>query len=61
MSNAVWWRDKIRTNVARDRRVDLALEDEGWLVVRVWEHEDISSAVLRIEEALDGQRGDRSE
>ena len=60
-SNAVWWRDKIRTNVARDRRVDLALEDEGWLVVRVWEHEDISSAVLRIEEALDRQRGDRSE
>lgn len=35
-------------NVARDRRNDAALADAGWLVVRVWEHEDTDVASERV-------------
>jgi DNA mismatch endonuclease, patch repair protein len=57
-ANAAWWREKIETNVARDRRTDTALTAQGWLVVRIWEHEDVRAAVARIESALDDRRGD---
>lgn len=51
-ANAAWWREKIEANVARDRRTDTALAAEGWLVVRVWEHEKVPTAVARIESTL---------
>lgn len=38
-TNAAFWRKKIATNQARDRRVNRALRGRGWRVVRVWEHE----------------------
>jgi len=37
--NAKFWRDKISTNRARDRKVNRTLRSMGWKVVRVWEHE----------------------
>lgn len=57
-ANAAWWREKIETNIARDRRADAALTAEGWRVVRVWEHENVSTAVDRIESNLDDRRSD---
>lgn len=39
-SNARWWREKLDANVARDRRKDVQLEELGWTVLHVWEHED---------------------
>ncbi|HEX2575485.1 MAG TPA: very short patch repair endonuclease, partial [Aquihabitans sp.] len=38
--NRDYWVPKLQANVARDRRVDAALEAAGWEVVRAWEHED---------------------
>ena len=38
-TNAAWWQAKLDRNVERDRRVDRALAESGWRVVRVWEHE----------------------
>jgi DNA mismatch endonuclease (patch repair protein) len=38
-SNVDYWVPKLEANVARDRRVDAALQRDGWHVVRVWEHE----------------------
>lgn len=38
-TNAKFWRNKIATNQARDRRVNSALRKRGWTVIRVWEHE----------------------
>lgn len=38
-ANADWWARKLAGNVARDRRVDGLLDELGWKVVRVWEHE----------------------
>jgi DNA mismatch endonuclease (patch repair protein) len=47
--NAEFWLDKITTNVRRDRETDRLLADAGWLVVRVWEHEDPIKAADHIE------------
>lgn len=38
-NNAKFWRNKIATNKARDRRVNRALRGRGWTVLRIWEHE----------------------
>ena len=43
-SNTAYWLPKLDRNVERDRRVDAALSADGWVVVRVWEH-DVSAAV----------------
>jgi DNA mismatch endonuclease (patch repair protein) len=45
--NAPYWMEKVRTNVARDARNQLALESDGWLVLRAWE-----SDILRDETAV---------
>jgi len=34
-----FWRDKIRTNRARDQRNFRRLRAAGWVVVRIWQHE----------------------
>ncbi len=52
-SNARWWKDKLDGNVERDRRTDAALGELGWVVVRVWEHEDVVDAADRVARALD--------
>src|SRR5512146_2052423 len=39
--NTDYWLPKLRRNVERDRRVDRALTDSGWQVIRAWEHEDV--------------------
>jgi len=38
-SNAPFWEEKIRKNVARDRRNRAALRAAGWTVWRIWEHD----------------------
>jgi DNA mismatch endonuclease, patch repair protein len=48
-SNREWWIDKLESNERRDRYTDQVLEDNGWIVVRVWEHEPASEAAARVE------------
>jgi DNA mismatch endonuclease (patch repair protein) len=38
-TRAAFWLAKITGNKARDRRVNRALRERGWVVVRIWEHE----------------------
>lgn len=38
-SNTAYWSEKLARNVERDRRVTRALEADGWVVLRFWEHE----------------------
>lgn len=47
-ANRVWWRDKLRANVLRDRESDRILRKLGWHVVRVWQHDNFEEAALRI-------------
>lgn len=48
-ANAAFWEAKFDRNVARDQADDLALEEAGWRVIRVWEHEDARIAADLIE------------
>ena len=48
-ANADWWKAKLATNRERDARNDQLLANEGWLVLRVWEHEAPAEVVDRIE------------
>lgn len=50
-SNADWWLAKLDRNVERDAEKNRALTDLGWLPIHVWEHENISEAADRIEQA----------
>jgi DNA mismatch endonuclease (patch repair protein) len=47
--NTEYWSTKISRNRARDERVNRALEEAGWTVIRVWEHEDVSEAAQLID------------
>lgn len=38
-ANQQYWREKLSGNAARDLATRDALSAEGWLVLRVWEHE----------------------
>ena len=36
-SRADFWREKINSNIARDRRQYSALRDAGWRIAKIWE------------------------
>lgn len=38
-SRTEWWVAKIERTVRRDREVTAALRDQGWTVLRLWEHD----------------------
>lgn len=54
-TNAEWWREKLDTNVRRDRAADDALSRAGWEVIRIWEHEDPVAAADRVERVVHAQ------
>ncbi len=56
-SNADWWRAKIEKNRRRDAERTFLLIEAGWLVIRVWEHEDPQLAAARVESAVKQRRG----
>ncbi|MDO8150201.1 very short patch repair endonuclease [Isoptericola sp. b408] len=57
-SNAEWWRTKLAANMDRDRDTDRLLDESGWRVVRIWEHESVAVAADKVEAAVrpDGLR-----
>jgi DNA mismatch endonuclease (patch repair protein) len=54
--NSEFWSIKLRRNVDRDRRVDQALAQAGWTVIRCWEHENPSDVLPRVVSALADKR-----
>lgn len=48
-ANGQWWADKLAANVERDRDTDRRLVAAGWVVIRVWEHEEAVAACDRVE------------
>ncbi|HET9592380.1 MAG TPA: very short patch repair endonuclease [Solirubrobacterales bacterium] len=57
-----YWDKKIEANIARDRRVDQALAEQGWAVLRVWDFEikkNIDRVVVRIGNLLEDSNSDR--
>lgn len=52
---ARYWNQKIENNRRRDQRNFLRLRRDGWLVIRLWEHEverDAKRCIDQIEEAV---------
>jgi DNA mismatch endonuclease, patch repair protein len=47
-ANADFWREKIQANQKRDLDTNRQLEERGWLVLRVWEHEDPKGAAQHV-------------
>lgn len=63
-TNPEYWNKKIEGNMRRDRETDERLEQEGWLVLRFWEHQDpeacaeaVCTAVLERKESGRRDRG----
>ena len=34
-----FWMKKIQSNIDRDKKVNKQLKSDGWVVIRIWEHE----------------------
>lgn len=47
-ANTGYWGPKLERNKQRDRRVTQELQADGWAVIRIWEHEDLSEGVKRV-------------
>lgn len=55
-SNQNYWIPKIERNMKRDREVTEALVEQGWIVLRFWEHtirKELEECVDDIQEAVD--------
>ena len=55
-SNQDYWIPKIERNMKRDREVTEALVEQGWIVLRFWEHtirKELEECVNDIQEAVD--------
>lgn len=59
-SNEGYWHPKIAGNQARDEETQRLLEEAGWLVIVVWEHEPTDQAAERVAEAVTARRPRRS-
>ena len=54
-SNIAYWKPKLDRNRERDEKVNHTLTEDGWTVVRIWEHEvegDLAGAVATVRTAL---------
>lgn len=50
--NAAFWEAKIARNRARDADTNALLTQAGWIVIRVWEHDDPIEAASRLATAI---------
>jgi len=55
-TNAEYWAEKVTRNRERDAETDRLLEEAGWKVIRVWEHEDPLEAAHRVAEVVRSRR-----
>lgn len=51
-TNATWWATKLARTQERDRETTVLLEQHGWQVVRVWEHEEVVKTASAIEQTV---------
>jgi DNA mismatch endonuclease (patch repair protein) len=51
-TNRGYWIEKIAQNKVRDERHRLLLESDGWVVIRVWAHEEPAEVANRVEQEI---------
>lgn len=59
-TNREWWATKLNATQDRDRANTAALQNAGWIVLRVWEHENVSDVVDKVKEVLRTVRATRN-
>ncbi|MFC4374895.1 very short patch repair endonuclease [Nocardia halotolerans] len=52
--NEWYWEPKLRRTIERDRNGDALLSAAGWRVIRIWEHQDLPTAIGAVIEVLEG-------
>jgi DNA mismatch endonuclease, patch repair protein len=52
-TNQEYWEPKLHRNAERDAETDAYLHNQGWAVVRIWEHEDPGEAADRVQQAVE--------
>ncbi|PBC77080.1 T/G mismatch-specific endonuclease [Streptomyces sp. TLI_235] len=60
-TNPAYWESKIGGNVTRDRDTDKRLADEGWLVLRFWEHQPPAECAEAVVAAVAARRKELAE
>jgi len=55
-TNSDYWGPKLARNVERDAETTSALEEAGWEVIRVWEHESPDKAAKRVARRVRARR-----
>ena len=55
-ANEAFWRTKLEGNQQRDADTDRRLIEAGWIVIRVWEHEDPDAAADRVVDVVAERR-----
>jgi DNA mismatch endonuclease (patch repair protein) len=55
-ANADYWSEKVKRNQRRDEEIERRLNEAGWLLEIVWEHEDPVAAACRVESIVRGRR-----
>jgi DNA mismatch endonuclease, patch repair protein len=51
--NEAYWTPKLERNQVRDKRVDAALQKDGWAVIRIWEHDPPAVALRKVGRVLE--------
>jgi DNA mismatch endonuclease (patch repair protein) len=51
-SHSDYWQAKLERNMARDRSTTQLLEQSGWRVIRLWEHEKIQDMADLVQRAV---------
>lgn len=51
-ANRAWWKAKISRNRERDSDTTRSLEELGWTVLRLWEHDSAEEMVATVEQVL---------
>lgn len=52
VTHSAYWAAKVAANMARDRDTDRRLDEEGWTVLRVWEHDDAETVAASVERVI---------
>jgi DNA mismatch endonuclease (patch repair protein) len=58
-ANRTWWQQKLAANVQRDAMTNSRLSEQGWLVLRFWEHEATTDVATTIVAAVRRRRARR--
>ena len=54
--NGDYWEPKLLANRSRDADTDARLTALGWVVIRVWEHEDVGAASRQVAAVVASRR-----